>query len=162
MNATLNRVSAWLCNGLAILLIAAVLLNVFNIGARYFFNYSLLGSEELQIFAMVTIAFLGAICVSAERQHLRMDVVLQLLSPRWRQRLAIVESVLTIAICSLMTWISWQFVMRLVRLGQRSGMAEVPMWIPHLTVTLSFVCMALLAALRLPALLRRGPGGDYS
>ncbi len=160
MNRRILQISTGLRRALGVLLIAAVLLNCLNIATRYFFDFSILSADELQVFAMVAIAFLGTICVSAERQHLRMDVLRQAVGPRFRRVLDVLESLVTVAICGLMGWVSWQFVARVYRLGQRSGMADLPMWIPHATVTLAFTATALLALMRLVHLCRRDTGDD--
>lgn len=60
---------------LALLFIVAVLLNFTNVVGRYLFGISLLGSDEVQVFIMVGMTFLGAVVVTQRNQHLRMDVL---------------------------------------------------------------------------------------
>ena len=60
---------------LALLFIVAVLLNFTNVVGRYLFGISLLGSDEVQVFIMVGMTFLGAVVVTRRNQHLRMDVL---------------------------------------------------------------------------------------
>src|SRR5690606_18195018 len=106
---------------LALLLIAAVLLNCANIFSRYFFNKAYLGSDELHVFAMVIIAFLGTICVTHDQQHLRMDVLSHYLRPTQKRILSMLESVITIIIAGVMAWASFGFVKRLYLMNQHSG-----------------------------------------
>lgn len=153
MTSMTMRVSQAIRIGLALLLIAAIALNCANIFARYFFNVSYLASDELQVFAMIAIAFLGTIAISAERQHLRMDVFVQTASPRAKRVLALCEALLTAVLAGFMAWTSAEFVQRIYSMEQRSGMADLPMWLPHGTVTLGFAAVALLALLRLPNIL---------
>ncbi|MAL01603.1 MAG: hypothetical protein CL536_05580 [Alcaligenaceae bacterium] len=149
MSSMIARACGVIKVALALLLMAAVLLNCANIFSRYFFNETYLGSDELQVFAMVIIAFLGTLCVSNEQQHLRMDVLAHYLRPAQKRYLSIVESLLTIIVCGIMAWASFGFVQRLYNMNQHSGMADIPMWIPHGTITLAFVAITLMAFLRL-------------
>jgi len=153
MSSMTSRAARLIQAGLALLLLAAVGLNCANIVFRYFFDFSLLASDELQVFAMVLITFLGAITVSMQGQHLCMDVLAQAASGRARRILALCEALVTIAAAGLMAWASASFVARLFGMGQRSGMADLPMWIPHGAVTLGFGAIALLALARAGRLL---------
>ncbi|MDX3895064.1 TRAP transporter small permease [Pusillimonas sp.] len=130
---------------LALLLIAAVALNCANIIVRYFFNFSLLSGDELQVFAMIVITFIGSITISAERQHLRMDVFLQSTSARTKRFIAILEATVTAAMGCVMSWASFEFVRRLYLMDQRSGMADLPMWLPHSAIMFCFAFIALIA-----------------
>ena len=64
-----------LCSRVAFIL--AVMLNFTNVVGRYLFGLSLLGSDEVQVFIMVAMTFLGAAVVTRRNQHLRMDVLVQ-------------------------------------------------------------------------------------
>ena len=46
---------------------------------RYLFGLSFLGSDEVQIFIMIGMTFLGAVVVSRRNMHLRMDVLVRYL-----------------------------------------------------------------------------------
>jgi TRAP-type C4-dicarboxylate transport system permease small subunit len=59
---------------LALAFIFAVLLNFANVVGRYLLGLSLLGADEVQIFIMVAMTFLGAAVVTRRNLHLRMDV----------------------------------------------------------------------------------------
>ena len=48
---------------LAVAFILAVLLNFANVVGRYLFGLSLLGSDEVEVFVMVAMTFLGAVVV---------------------------------------------------------------------------------------------------
>ena len=149
MSTLSARLISVIRNGLALILIGAVLLNCVNIAGRYFFNYSILSGDELQTLAMIIIAFVGAIAVSAENQQLRMDFIAQMAPPWLGRTLLALECVLTIIVCTFVAWHSAQFVLRLFATGQKSAMAQIPVWIPHASLTLAFVGIAAVSALRL-------------
>lgn len=81
MTQVLNTVGATFRKLLGLLLIAMVLLNVANAAGRYLFGSSIEGSDELLVFAMVWLVFLGAVLATARRGHLGFDVLERLLPP---------------------------------------------------------------------------------
>ena len=79
---------------LALLFIVAVMLNFTNVVGRYLFGISLLGSDEVQVFIMVGMTFLGAVVVTQRNQHLRMDVLVGFMPAPVRTLLRIAEQLL--------------------------------------------------------------------
>src|ERR1700730_9534666 len=73
----LDRLARVLELVLAFAFMVAVLLNFTNVVGRYLFGLSLLGSDEVQVFIMVAMTFLGAVVVTRRDEHLRMDVLAQ-------------------------------------------------------------------------------------
>ena len=57
--------------GVAILV--GIAINVANVIGRYFFLEPIIWAEEIMIYIMVWTVFIGAILVSFEGQHLKMD-----------------------------------------------------------------------------------------
>ena len=62
-------------------IIELVLAFAFIVG-RYLFGLSLLGSDEVQVFIMVAMTFLGAVVVTRRNLHLRMDVLVRFMPGR--------------------------------------------------------------------------------
>jgi len=81
---------------LALAFIVAVLLNFTNVLGRYLFGLSLLGSDEVQVFVMVAMTFLGAVVVTRRNEHLRMDVLVRFMPASLRVVLRIAEQLLLI------------------------------------------------------------------
>ena len=141
----LDRGARILEMALALCFVAAVLLNFGNVVGRYLFGISLLGSDEVQIFIMVGMTFLGAAVVTRRNQHLRMDVLVRFL-PKWFQLLLrVLEQLLLIALAGLVVSQSYFYASRMMMIGRTSDMAGVPMWIPHGTVAAGFGLILLLA-----------------
>src|SRR5215510_5655975 len=114
---------------LALAFIFAVLLNFANVVGRYLLGVSLLGADEVQIFIMVGMTFLGAAVVTRRNLHLRMDVLVRFFPRPIQIALRILEQML--------------------RIGRTSDMAGVPMWIPHALVALGFLLILIYAVCRL-------------
>lgn len=132
---------------LAVALVAAVLLNVVNVASRYGLGRSIQAADELQIYLLVALAFLGSVVASRRDAHLRMDVLAARLPRAGRRLLAALERLLTLLLCGFLTVVSAQYAWRVFQLGSHSENAGIPMWIPHAVLPLAFGLMTL-AALR--------------
>lgn len=134
---------------LALAFILAVVLNFTNVIGRYLFGLSLLGSDEVQVFIMVAMTFLGAVVVTRRNEHLRMDVLAKRAPEGVRLVLRIAEQVLLIVLAAFVLSQSYFYAAQMLRIGRTSDMAGVPMWIPHASVTLGFALILMIACWRL-------------
>jgi TRAP-type C4-dicarboxylate transport system permease small subunit len=134
---------------LAFAFIIAVVLNFTNVVGRYLFGLSLLGSDEVQVFIMVAMTFLGAVVVTRRNAHLRMDVLVRFMPEPMRLALRIAEQVLLIVLAWFVLSQSYFYASQMFRIGRTSDMAGVPMWIPHGAVALGFALILLIACRRL-------------
>lgn len=122
---------------------AVVLLNFASAALRYAGGRALVGADEVQVYLMVWLIFLGAAVAGARHMHLRMDIFVQRLGPQlgwWR---GLFEAVLSLAICILMTWVSIGFSSEMMTMGQRSDGAGIPMWLVHAAPAAGFLGLAL-------------------
>src|SRR5437868_4102280 len=130
---------------LAVVLIAAVLLNFVNVVGRYGFGRTMSVADELQTYAMVYIAFLGAGIALWRGVHLRMDVLAQRLPARAQRLLALLEALLTIVLGALVTVVAWSYASQMHALGAKSQTAGIPMWLPHSAIAAGFGLMVVVA-----------------
>ena len=133
---------------LALAFVLAVCLNFANVIGRYVLDRSLLGADEVQIYIMVGMAFLGAAVVAWRKQHLRMDVLVQYF-PGWLQRLLRAAETLLVAVLAGFVLVhSASYAWQMLALDRKSDNAGIPMWIPHSAVALGFGLIALVALWR--------------
>jgi len=137
---------------LGLLLLVMVFLNVANAAGRYIFKKAIPGSDEILVFAMVWLVFVGACLVSLGRGHLNFDMLPQALSRTWRRAL---HSVTCLAIALLTGFVatqSWAVLNKLALIGQKSMATEIPMVIPHAAVLLglSLICVISLVQAFVP------------
>lgn len=137
---------------LGVLFIGAVCLNFANVVARYLFARAIFGADEIQTYAMVWMAFVGAAAVTWRNAHLRMDVLVAFLPPWARTALRAAELVLMLATAAVVLWQSSLYVSQMASLGRRSDAAGIPMAIPHAAVGAGFGLIALIALWRLACL----------
>jgi TRAP-type C4-dicarboxylate transport system permease small subunit len=144
-----NGLADFIAKLLGAALMLAVVLNFTNVIARYGFNHSLTGIEEFEIYLMIGMAFIGGLVAHIRRRHLRMDVMTRYFPPLIARLVSLTESLLTIAVCGLMTWVSWNYTIRIFQIDSHSPNAGIPMWIPHsaLAVAFSLICLVELARL---------------
>jgi len=150
----IERLARLLTLALALAFVGAVALNFVNVVGRYVFATAILGADEVQVFIMVWMTFAGAAIVTWRNQHLRMDVLFDLLPARARRWIRLVEVVLMAVIAGFVVVQSVRFAALMVSVDRRSEAANIPMVIPHSAVVLGFTLMALLALVRLARLAR--------
>ena len=133
---------------LALAFVFAVCLNFANVIGRYVFGRSILGADEVQIYIMVWMAFLGAAVVTWRKMHLRMDVLVQYFPQGLRVFLQWAERVILLLLAGFVLAESWLYAAQMMALGRKSDMAGIPMWIPHGAVAAGFGLIALIALWR--------------
>jgi TRAP-type C4-dicarboxylate transport system permease small subunit len=155
IDRALDRVARVIELTLALAFVFAVLLNFANVVGRYLLGISLIGSDEVQIFIMVAMTFLGAAVVTRRNLHLRMDVLVRFFPRPIQLTLRILEQLLLITLAGFVLSQSWFYARQMLRIGRSSDMAGVPMWIPHGSVALGFVLMLIFAVCGLIHIARR-------
>jgi TRAP-type C4-dicarboxylate transport system permease small subunit len=155
IDRVLDRVARVIELTLALAFIFAVLLNFANVVGRYLLGISLIGSDEVQIFIMVAMTFLGAAVVTRRNLHLRMDVLVRFFPRPIQLTLRILEQLLLITLAGFVLSQSWFYARQMLRIGRSSDMAGVPMWIPHGSVALGFLLTLVFAVCGLIHIARR-------
>lgn len=126
-----------------------VFLNFVSAAMRYTGMPALIGADEVQVYLMVWLIFLGAAIVAWRHHNLRMDVLIEKLNPTINWYRGFLEAFLMLIVCGVMTWISFGFVEQMMSMGQASDGAGIPMWIPHSALLIGFLLMTLSAIFRI-------------
>ena len=133
---------------LALAFIAAVCLNFANVVGRYGFGYSMAAADELQIYVMVFMAFLGAAVVAWRRQHLRMDVLVRFFPENLQAWTRGIETLFIVILAAFVVAQSSRYAWQMYVLDRRSDNAGIPTWIPHSAVALGFLLVAAAVLVR--------------
>ena len=149
IGATMRGLAALL--GLVLLFVIA--LNFSNVIGRYVLGRTFLGADEIEVYLLVAMAFLGAVVVSWERRHLRMDILVGALPAAPRALLRAVELAATALVTGFAALQSADYTGRIYAFGTRSDMAGIPTWLPHGAVTAGLSGVALVALWQLVRLL---------
>jgi TRAP-type transport system small permease protein len=148
LERTADAIASGVERVLALALIAGIVLNFANVVGRYLAGFALTGVDEIEIYILIWIAFLGAALVTWRGQHLRMDVLLGGAPLAVRNGIALLEGIVLIAVASFVTVESARYVERIYALGAMSDIARVPTWIPHSAVCVGFGAIALIVVVR--------------
>lgn len=145
-----SRICLYLA-GVALALI--VVINGVNVFCRYVLFWALSWAEEGMIFLMITGVFLGAITVTWERIHIRIDALLAMLSKGPRLFMEWIAILITASVLLPIGWFSWVVVAKLRDFDQRSDALNLPVWIPQSTEPFALLVIPVVMAL---ALIARG------
>lgn len=145
LERAIGAAMAVLQKALGITLIAAILLNFANVIGRYGFGYSILWADEVEMFILVLVTFLGAAIVGWKRQHLAMDVLRTKLPGPLASLVTVLEAAALVAIAVLVCIHSISYAQQMLMLGRTSDNAGIPMWIPHSSVAIGFALLAFVA-----------------
>jgi TRAP-type transport system small permease protein len=129
---------------LALAFVAAVCLSFGNVIGRYGFGVTLIWADEVQIYIMIWMAFLGAVVASRRQMHLRMDLLVKMLPHGWRRAIQVIELLLSGVLAGVVVYLSGQYAYNMMRLNRLSDVAQIPMWIPHGGVTLGFALILVI------------------
>lgn len=132
--------------GVAIL--AGIGINFANVVGRYVFLSPIIWAEEIMIYIMVWTVFLGAVLVSWDGRHLKMDFFSIMLPSPWKETINFIATVSFIGVCLFVIPKSFVVTDMMVNLHQLSVVAEVPMYIPHSALLIGFVLMMIAVGYR--------------
>lgn len=151
----LHRILDLFERGLGVVFGLVVVLNFVSAAGRYLGGKAIVGADEVQVYVMIWLIFLGSAMAAMRGVHLRMDVLTTGLRPRLAWWRSVVEMLLIAGVCGGMAVVSARFTLQIYEMGQASDAAEIPMWIPHLSVLVGFAGLTLCALLELVVLLRQ-------
>ncbi len=127
---------------LAIILIASVFLICANAFGRYVLLKPIIWAEEVLGYSLVWMVYLGAIIVTAQSAHLKMDLVLSSLPPVAKAALELTGALLFAVLGGLIVYQSWFSIAEFTHVSQ---VAEIPMQAMHIVVPVSFILMIIAA-----------------
>ena len=84
---------------------------------RSLLSYSSIWAEEIARYAFIYIAWIGASAAIKERAHIRIDVILHLLSQRMKAILFILGDIVTLILAVLAIWMSMESVLTSIHFG---------------------------------------------
>jgi TRAP-type C4-dicarboxylate transport system permease small subunit len=144
-----KRIASIVEHVLALALIAGIALNFVNVVGRYVVGTTLTGVDEIEIYILIWIAFLGAAVVTWRGDHLRMDVLLGACPQPLRAAIGVIEACVFAGVAGFVAVESFIYVEKIYALGAVSDIARVPTWFPHSAVVIGFGAMAAIVVGRL-------------
>lgn len=146
---------------LGVMLIAMVCLSVYNVISRYVFNSALLWADEIAVFAMIALAWLGAVVCGWRNADIRMEILTSLLPTAVQRWIMILQQFVIAVLCAWVALQALPYITRTYAIGMRSDASGFPVWLIHFVIPFSLVLIAVIAALRCLRLLAGyGPSFD--
>lgn len=123
-------------------------LNCANIVGRYVFQAPIVWVEEVLIFLMIWSVFIGAVLVTWEGRHIKMDLLSIMMPSPVKEIFNFIGALIFVVVCGLVVVQSWTVTSLMSELNNRSPAADLPMVIPHLALLLGFSAMLLAVIVR--------------
>lgn len=130
------------------MILVGILINVANVIGRYMFLEPIIWAEEIMIYIMVWTVFIGAILVTFDGQHLKMDVFSVMLPTPYKEIINFIAVASFLLVCIYVIPNNWIVVELMFNNDQRSVVAEVPMVIPHFALLAGFGLMFIALLVR--------------
>lgn len=121
-----------------IALLTMLALVFYQVLARFIFGSQLRWSEELARYFMLYISFLGIGAGIKYHKHVGVDLLGAILKGQSNKVLKIVIALITLIIMIFFTYISGAVTLKIMKSGQVSPAAHIPMWIPYATIPVGF------------------------
>jgi C4-dicarboxylate transporter DctQ subunit len=134
-----------------------------NVVLRYWFLAPISWAEELTLYAMVWIVFVGSSVAIRTRGHIAIDLLPLALSPPGRRRLAILVTFAVLVFLAVFFYYSGQHTLRVRSIGQVTPVMQAPMWLAYLAMPAGSALMFLRACQLLWRLVReRANDGKFA
>ena len=145
----MTKIVGALRTGIGILLILMVGLNGVNAFGRFVLKETIVGADEILVFSMIWLVFLGAAVAAWHRKHLSIDLFRPRLPKSWQRALLVTHSLLLAAVCAYIAMQSLDVISQLGRIDQRSMAARIPMTVPHAAIAVGLGLAAVFATVRM-------------
>lgn len=117
-------------------------------------------AEELTLYLMVWIVFVGGAVAVRTRGHIAIHLLPLVLSAANRRRLALGVALAALAFFAWFFWYSAEHVLRVRAAGQTTPVMEAPMWLTYLAMPVGSFLMGLRTAQLLVRTLRGAPSEE--
>ena len=121
--------------------------SVANVIGRFVFSQSLYFSEELNQFLIVLVTFVGIGYAARKGRHIRMSALYDQLGERGRKVLMIIIAAGTALVMFALAWFSYEYILRLAKLGKVTPSLQVPLYLTYLWVPVGFLITGIQYAL---------------
>jgi TRAP-type C4-dicarboxylate transport system permease small subunit len=120
-----------------------VLLLFVQVVSRYVFGFSIAFTEEVALMLFILSVYLGAVGATRRKQHLRIEVVVNLFKPRSRTILAIVANIVFMATNAVLIYGLSLVTLNLKKFGMRTPLTLTPKWMVYAILPLVFVVISI-------------------
>lgn len=153
----LNRIVDRIENvAVTLLMLLATVLAMVQVIARYVFNSSLYWSEELILYALITMSFLTASMGVRYAAHISVEALYAFVSPRMARVLQFVAAGLGLVFAGVLVWYGVRLTLNTSAMGQLSPAMRIPVAWVYAMIPLAGLFMVLRYLLVIEQLIRKG------
>ena len=145
---------------LGVLCFTGIAINFANVVGRFVFSAPIIWAEEILVYIMIWCVFIGAILVTWEGRHIKMDLVAVHIPAPWRYVVNGFMALAFILICLFVVKQSWTLTAMMAEVDQQSVIARLPMAAVHASILVGFTLMLLALLLRLKAYITGDMGSE--
>ena len=131
-----------------------------NVVLRYAFLSPIAWAEELSLYLLVWIVFVGASVAMRTRGHVAIDLLPRALSPANRKHLALLVGLLVLVFLAVFFYFSAAHTLRTAASGQVTPIMLAPMWLTYLAMPVGSALMFLRTAQFLWRIVRGRPDAE--
>jgi TRAP-type transport system small permease protein len=133
---------------MAIMLGAMILMVLIQIILRNFFSTGIIGGAEMVRHLVLWIAFFGAAMAAREVKHIRIDVALRILAPRWRLLAEALTGLFTAGVCGILMYAAIQFNIMDYHSGTVIAFFDTRVWLLELIIPVGYFIVMIWFAVR--------------
>ena len=125
---------------LVLLLGAMMLLAVGQIVLRLFFSFGFVWADELIKLMVLWIALIASVAASRGNRHLRIDILSHFVADKYARIPRLIVEAFAAFMCGLLAWQSYRYMLVSIEF-EETVLVDVPAWVAHGIVPLSFALM---------------------
>lgn len=141
-------------------LITGAILNFLLVVGRYVLNLSLSSFEEISVYLILWMTFVGLVAADRGRQHIRIDILHHVVTDSWRLWLDRFSDLAKAAVGLTLAWLSLDEVLFSFAIGEQAVTAlETPIWLVMAIMPPAFLLFGLRNLVRVFATNPTAPPG---
>lgn len=141
VDRALSRVDSFLVGACLLL---AVTLNVALVIGRFAFNYSANAMEELSVYAVIWMVFLGTLVSDRQGSHINIDILYHFVGPRTKELLRRLANLLQGVVCLTLAFLTLKTVTFTFDIGEVSlSTLRIPVWLLMMVMPPTFLMLAI-------------------
>ncbi|OGT00937.1 MAG: C4-dicarboxylate ABC transporter, partial [Gallionellales bacterium RBG_16_56_9] len=140
----LRHFNRWMAILSAILIAVATLVLVYEVVTRYFLRVTNDWVIELCVFLLIAATFLSAAHTQAERGHVGIEVLDEVMSPYWNRIRSLAGDFLSLVVVAFIANNAWRYTYNAYDQGWETGSTWAPaLWIPYFFMAFGLTTLAL-------------------
>ena len=132
-------------NALLVVTFAVMVIAIFiQVVNRNIFKIPVSGFEEAAKYCMVYMVMLGTELGLRDGSQIAVTGVIDKFRGIGHKIMKIISKLIVVCFSGIMTYVSWNMVMKQVQVGQTSPGLHIPMWVPYCALLISFALITVI------------------